>query len=76
MVCRHTTACKTSSSVAPGPGGYGGGFSWYPDDQAFFAEMETGASGYGIFDAIAGAPGTFISYNVYGRVSFGFSYDL
>lgn len=43
-----------------------GGFSWFPD-----AEM-----GYDIFDAIEGAAGTYISYDIYGRMSFGWSFDL
>jgi RHS repeat-associated protein len=32
--------------------------------------------GYDIFDAIGGAPGTYVSYNIYGQMSFGFSFDL
>jgi RHS repeat-associated protein len=32
--------------------------------------------GYDIFDAISGAPGTYLSYDMYGNMSFGFSVDL
>jgi hypothetical protein len=35
--------------------------------------MESGASGYDIFDAIAGAPGTYISYDIHGNLQWGFS---
>jgi RHS repeat-associated protein len=35
-----------------------------------------GNNGYSIADAISGAPGTYLSYDVYGNVSFGFSIGL
>jgi RHS repeat-associated protein len=44
----------------------GRGMAWFPD----------AAMGYDEFDAIEGKPGTYITLNAYGRVGFGFSYDL
>jgi RHS repeat-associated protein len=32
--------------------------------------------GYGFFDAIAGAPGTYVHEDIFGNVTWGFSYDL
>ena len=40
------------------------------------ADLTCQYAGNDIFDAIAGAPGTYISYNMYGQLSFGFSIDL
>jgi RHS repeat-associated protein len=72
--CRNSGSCKPpASGGCISTCGYGGGFSWYPDDQAFFDAMETGASGYDVFDAIAGAPGTHFSYDIYGHLQWGFS---
>jgi RHS repeat-associated protein len=32
--------------------------------------------GYSVFDAVAGAPGTYIHYDIYGNMTWGWSYDL
>lgn len=66
--------CRNSCPrMRPGPSGclsgcIFGGFSWYPDEYV--------EGGYDIFDAIEGAAGTYVSYDIYGRMSFGFSEEL
>lgn len=47
-----------------------------PDSNIFLDQMESAASGYDVFDAIAGAPGTYVSYDTHGQMSYGFSRDL
>jgi RHS repeat-associated protein len=52
----------------------GGGFGCSEDGIAVNCGM-VGTNGNTIFDAVRGAPGTYLSFDMYGNLTFGFSYD-
>lgn len=63
------------SFFGPSCGGGSGGFGCSEDGIDVSCGM-VGTNGNTIFDAIRGTPGTYIQIDIYGNVSFGWSYDL
>jgi RHS repeat-associated protein len=70
------SVCRKDEPGVCGSGGLAGGT--FGDLDSFFGGGGPGSVvlGYDIFDAIAGAPGTFLYTDMYGNINFGFSISL
>jgi hypothetical protein len=63
--------CATSCG-----GGNGGGFWPGGSVDAWAAQVETTISGYSLYDAMRGEPGSYLTDDMYGNLGFGFSVNL